>query len=164
MNSIAWIILAAIVLDLVLNLSADILNLKQVRSSLPAALKGWYDPEQYRKSQDYLKVNTRFGWLITGIDLVILLVFWFTGGFAWLDQWVRGLNWPSVFTGLWPSVFNGLFYIGLLAAAKMVIGLPFGIYKIFVIEERFGFNKTTWPTFIKDKIKGLCNVPPAKLS
>lgn len=155
MNIITWIILAAIFLDLVLNLSADILNLKQVRSNLPAAFQGWYDPEQYRNSQDYLKVNTRFGWLVAGIDLVILLVFWFAGGFAWLDQWVRGFQWPAVFNGQWVPVVNGLLYIGLLAAAKTVLGLPFSIYTTFVIEEHFGFNKTTWPTFVLDRIKGL---------
>jgi STE24 endopeptidase len=147
MNAIAWIILTAIVFDLILNLSADALNLQQVRSDLPEAFQGWYDPEQYRKSQRYLQVNTRFGWLVAGLDLLILLVFWFAGGFAWLDQWVRGFQWPSV--------LNGLIYIGLLAAAKMVLGLPLSIYATFVIEENFGFNKTTWPTFVKDKIKAL---------
>lgn len=147
MNAVAWIILAAIVLDLVLNLLADTLNLKQVRGDLPEAFKGWYDPEQYRKSQRYLQVNTRFGWLVAGLDLLILLVFWFAGGFAWLDQWVRGFQWPPV--------VNGLLYIGLLAAAKTVLGLPLSIYATFVIEENFGFNKTTWSTFVKDKIKAV---------
>jgi len=147
MNAIAWIILSAVILDAVLNLSADILNLKQLRDELPSPFQGWYDPERYRQSQHYLKVNTRFGWLTSGFDLVIFLIFWFSGGFAWLDHWVRAFQWHPVVTGL--------VYIGLLGAAKVTLGLPFTIYATFVIEERFGFNKTTWTTFLMDKFKGL---------
>ena len=55
----------------------------------------------------------------------------------------------------WPPVVSGLVFIGLLAAAKTVLSLPFSIYATFVIEARFGFNKTTWSTFVMDKIKAL---------
>lgn len=147
MHPIAIIILFFMLLDLVIGFAADMLNLRRVDTRLPDTFKGWYPADQYEKSQNYLRVNTRFGWIVTSFDFVVLLIFWFGGGFAWLDRWVRGM-------GL-SDLINGLIYIGVLLAIKSLLGAPFGIYATFVIEERFGFNKTTWKTYLKDRIKGL---------
>lgn len=147
MHPIAIIILFFMLLDLVIGFAADMLNLRSVDIRLPDTFKGWYPADQYEKSQNYLRVNTRFGWIVTSFDFVVLLIFWFGGGFAWLDRWVRGM-------GL-SDLINGLIYIGVLLAIKSLLGAPFGIYATFVIEERFGFNKTTWKTYLKDRIKGL---------
>ena len=146
MNTIAFIILLAIAVDLFLNGIADYLNLKMLRNDVPAPFEGLYDPVRYRKSQQYLKVNTRYGW-ITGIfNIAVILVFWFGKGFPLLDGWVRLLDFGPVVTGL--------IYMGILVLIKGIISLPFSIYATFVIEERFGFNQTTWPTFVLDLIKG----------
>jgi STE24 endopeptidase len=147
MNLFAIIVLAAMLIDFTLNLTADLLNLKRLDPSLPAAFKGWYSPDAYQRSQEYLKVNTRFGWLVSTVDLVIVLVFWFGGGFALLDQWVRGLQWHPM--------LSGCVFMGVLLVFKSLVGLPFGIYATFGIEARFGFNQTTWQTYIKDKVKAL---------
>jgi STE24 endopeptidase len=77
----------------------------------------------------------------------VLLGFWFSGGFNWLDEIVRAWGFGELVTGL--------LYIAVLMVAKSVISLPFSIYSTFVIEERFGFNKTTPKTFVSDLIKGL---------
>lgn len=90
MHPIAMIILFFMVLDLVINLAADVLNLKGLNAGLPRALEGLYATDQYKKSQNYLRVNTRFGWVASAFDLIVLLIFWFGGGFSWLDSWVRG--------------------------------------------------------------------------
>jgi STE24 endopeptidase len=145
MNMLAVIILGAIVVDAALNFTADLLNLKAVSKKLPEALEGWYSPEAYRKSQEYLMAHTRFGWIVSGVDLLIVLIFWFGGGFAWLDQQVRHLGWPMIGTGL--------VYIGVLLSAKALFSAPFSAYSTFVIEQRFGFNQTTWGTYIKDRVK-----------
>jgi STE24 endopeptidase len=147
MNSIAVIILVAIGIDFALNAWADYLNLKMLRPELPASFKGVYAPDQYRKSQEYLRVNTRFGWITGTFNAVLLLVFWFAGGFPFLDQWVRSWN-------LGP-ILNGLIFIGILGLLKGITSLPFSLYATFVIEERFGFNQTTWSTYILDLLKGL---------
>ena len=78
---------------------------------------------------------------------MILLVFWFAKGFALLDAWVRALE-------LGP-IYSGLIYIGLLLLFKGLLSLPFSIYSTFVIEARFGFNKTTPATYVLDLLKGL---------
>ncbi|MDZ7581573.1 MAG: M48 family metallopeptidase [Deltaproteobacteria bacterium] len=147
MNTIAVIILFALVFDLVVNAAADYLNLKALRPDLPREFQGLYDAPRYRRAQDYLKVNTRFGWLVSFVNLLVLLVFWFGGGFALLDEWVRSWHLGPV-----PS---GLAYIGILSLLAGSVSLPFSVYATFVIEARFGFNQTTWATFFKDRLKGL---------
>jgi STE24 endopeptidase len=69
MNLIAIFILAAIGIDFVLNVWADRLNLKWLRPELPESFKVVYAPDQYRKSQEYLRVNTRFGWITGTFDV-----------------------------------------------------------------------------------------------
>jgi len=147
MNFIAIIILAVIFAEFILNFISDLLNLKMLRSDLPDAFRGWYDADRYHKSQEYLRVNTRFGWVVSAFDLIVFLIFWFLNGFPLVDRWVQAYHQGPVITGM--------IFIGALALLKVVLSLPFSIYSTFVIEERFGFNKTTWPTFIKDLIKGL---------
>jgi STE24 endopeptidase len=147
MNSIALIILIALLADHTINLIADHLNLKRIREEIPEPFQDIYKPLQYQKSQQYLRVNTRFGWIVASVDLGVILIFWFAKGFAVLDQWVRSL-------GMNPVV-NGLIFMGVLLLVKAIFSLPFGIYATFVIEERFGFNKTTWNTFLMDKVKAL---------
>jgi len=147
MNFVAIIILCTIGVDFILNLTADRLNLKHLRSELPRAFEGVYDPERYRKSQQYLRVNTQFGWITSTFNLCLLLVFWFAGGFPLLDKWVRTFE-------LGP-ILSGLVYMGVLMLLKAALSLPFSVYATFVIEARFGFNKTTLQTFVMDLLKGL---------
>ncbi|MGD8944503.1 MAG: M48 family peptidase, partial [Desulfobacterales bacterium] len=92
MNAIAFIILGTLLADFVLNLLADKLNLKNLRSELPKSFEDIYDAERYRQSQQYLRVHTRFGWSVSGFNLIVLLVFWFAKGFALLDNWVRAFE------------------------------------------------------------------------
>ncbi len=147
MNIIALIILLAILFDFVLNGLSDYWNLTRLQEDLPEAFEGVYDPERYRKSQEYLKVNTRFGWMIAAFDLIVILVFWFGRGFPLLDEWVRSFGYGSILCGL--------MYIALLVVFKALLSLPFSIYHTFVIEERFGFNQTTLSTYLLDLLKGL---------
>lgn len=145
MNVIAVIILAAVLADFFLNLAADVLNLSMLGEKPPAEFEGWYDAGRYAKSQQYLKVNTRFGWVGSSLGLAFFLAFWFMGGFALLDAWVRPLSRSPVLAGL--------IYIGILVLLKSGLSLPLSVYSTFVIEERFGFNRTTWRLFLADLVK-----------
>lgn len=147
MNIYAIIILATIAIDFILDLTSNYLNLKSLSKELPGEFEGVYDEDTYAKSQEYTKVRTKFGFLTGGFDLAVVLGFWFSGGFNWLDAIVRAWGFGELVTGL--------FYIGILILAKTIISLPFSIYSTFVIEERFGFNKTTPKTFVLDLVKGL---------
>ena len=146
MNAYAWIILFFLLAGFILETSADILNLKNLRDQLPEEFAGVWDSEKYEKSQQYLAANTRLGFVSSSFFLVVLLVFWFAGGFNYVDQAARSL-------GFGPTL-SGLAFFAILAVANGVLSIGFSVYSTFVIEEKFGFNKTTVKTFIVDRIKG----------
>ncbi len=145
MNYIAVIILVAVLAEFVLHITADVLNLKMLTTDLPATFSGWYDRERYQKSQEYLKVNTRFEWSVSVVNLMVFMGLWFGKGFLVIDAWVRSFSHSPIVAGL--------LYIGILMVIKTVISLPFSIYSTFFIEERFGFNKTTKAVFVSDMLK-----------
>ena len=145
MNIFGTIILFSLLAEYILNLVANLLNVKTLRDQLPKEFEGVYDSEAYEKSQAYTKVRTSFGVLASTITLLVTLASWFTGGFNYLDRAVRGLQLPEIWTGV--------IYIGILVLIRAILALPFNIYSTFVLEERFGFNKTTPVTFIADLIK-----------
>ncbi|MCP3952111.1 MAG: M48 family metallopeptidase [Desulfobacterales bacterium] len=147
MNIIGTIILVTLAADFVLNVIAEVLNLRCQSNELPEGFRGVYSPERYRQSQVYLKTRTRFGWVTATFDLALLLLFWFGGGFELLDNLVRQWGYSPVITGT--------LYIGILLAARALLGQPFAIYSTFVIEARFGFNTATTTTFMADRMKGL---------
>ncbi len=144
-NIVALVILAALLIDTAVHTAADIFNIRDAGTHLPKEFEGYYDADRYRMSIRYAVANTRFKWVATGFNLVLFLVFWFLGGFAMLDQWVREIAQSEV--------LRGIVFIGVLGFAKAVIALPFSVYGTFVIEERFGFNKTTPRVFAADIIK-----------
>jgi STE24 endopeptidase len=145
MNLYAAIILFTILFGEVLDLVADLLNLKARRSDLPEEFTDVYDAETYRKSQEYVRVTTRFGFVTSAFGLLLTLIFWFAGGFNYLDRMVR--DWGQ------HLIVTGVLYIGILVFIRTLLMLPFSVYETFVIEERFGFNKTTPLTFITDLLK-----------
>ena len=147
MNLYAVIIISALLGGYLLELASDMLNIRNLKPHLPTEFKGIYDADSYLKSQQYTRVNTVFGIVGNSFDLALLAVFWFAGGFNYTDLMVRSLGYNVVWTGL--------LFIGLLMFFKALVSLPFSIYSTFVIEERFGFNKTTVATFISDLLKGI---------
>ena len=147
MNIYAVIILVALLVDFILKLSGNLLNLKALTLDVPPDLAGIYKPEEYRKSQQYIRATTNFSLVESSFTLAILLAFWFSHGFNWFDTIVTGWHFVPVVTGL--------FYIGILIFLYSLLKLPFSVYSTFVIEERFGFNKTTVRTFVMDLVKGV---------
>lgn len=147
MNTFAIIILVALALEFSLELAGNLLNLKALKLELPPVLQGIYKPEDYLKSQKYIRATIRFGLVGSSFTLFLLLAFWFSGGFNWFDQVVRAWNFNPL--------ISGLLYIGILLFAYSLLKLPFSIYGTFVIEERFGFNRATPRTFFLDHVKGL---------
>ena len=147
MNIYAFIIILALAGGYILELISDMLNIRSLKPEVPGDFKDIYDAHSYLKSQQYTRVNTRFGLVSNSFDLAVLMVFWFAGGFNYIDLMVRSLGYGAVGTGL--------LFIGLLMLFKTLLSLPFSLYSTFVIEERFGFNKTTAATFMADLAKGV---------
>ncbi|MFW6413834.1 MAG: M48 family metallopeptidase [Verrucomicrobiota bacterium] len=149
-NIFSIIILAAIIGNYIINFVSDRLNLRALNAELPSEFSDVFDRQRYQKSQEYLKANTRLDTIQSTVGTVFLLVFWFAGGFYYLDRAVRGYLSPQFADNM---IVVGLCYIGLLLIIKFIVSLPFRIYSTFNIEEHFGFNKTTPKTFITDIIK-----------
>jgi STE24 endopeptidase len=147
MNAYAAVVLAALLLEFGLDLAADVLNLRALSPELPAEFRDVYDAARYRRAQEYARTRTRFGFIPATFDLVVVLIFWFAGGFATLDAALGRL-------GLGP-IATGVLFLGALAVGRAVLNLPFSWWSTFVIEERFGFNTTKPRTFWTDRVKGL---------
>jgi len=112
-----YIIVGIVIFNYVLGRILEYLNSTRYDEKIPDEINDVYDQDQYRKSQDYKKVNYKFSILTSTFSLLLILAMFFLEGFAYL------------------------------------INIPFDVYDTFVIEEKFGFNKTTPRTFVLDKIK-----------
>jgi len=146
-NIYGIIIVTALVTKFIIELISEWLNLRCLQTELPDELKGFYDAEQYRRSQQYTRSHSKLATVESFFDLTVLLVFWFAGGFNRLDEWARSFACNSIVTGI--------IYVAVIGSAAAVLSLPFSLYSTFVIEERFGFNRTTLSTFISDRLKSL---------
>lgn len=145
-NIVFYIIIVIIVFDYLLERWLEHLNAKNRTSSLPEELKGVYDEEKYRKSIEYDMVSSNFGFITSTLNFVLILAMLLFGGFSIVDS-IAG-NYTT------DPIFKALIFFAILGIASDIIHIPFSIYDTFVIEERFGFNKTTVKIFILDKIKG----------
>ncbi len=147
MNLFLAIIIASLIGVYLLNLIARRLNTEALSPELPPEFADVTDAAQYARSQEYARANMRFQNIADTISLILLLAFIALNGFNGLDILVRS-------AGLGP-IATGLLYCGALVLLSSIVGLPSDIYHIFILEKRFGFNKTTVGTFVADKIKGL---------
>ena len=141
-----WIIIGIIVVDFIFEKYLDYLNTKTMSEVLPDELKGIYDEEKYRKQQAYQRENQRFGLLTSSFSFALTLAMFLFYGFAYVDNLAWG------FTA--NAIVAALFFFGLIMFASDLLSMPFSVYDTFVIEEKYGFNKTTPKTFVLDTIKG----------
>ena len=140
------IIIGALILEYLLSTVSSVLNMNSVSEDVPNGFQDHYDEEKYAKSQAYLKDNTRFGLLSSTFSLALMLIVIHTGLFGILDHIVRAQTVHPILAGL---LFFGIIFI-----VNDMINLPISLYGTFVIEEKYGFNKTTAKTFMLDKLKG----------
>ncbi|MGQ8338769.1 M48 family metallopeptidase [Sunxiuqinia sp. A32] len=141
-----WIIIGILIFDFVLERFLDYLNTTRWSDQLPDEVKGIYDEEKYRKQQAYSKTNHRFGMLTSSFSFVLILLMFFLGGFAMVNNWALSVSDSPI--------WSALIFFGILLLTSDILTTPFSIYSTFVIEEKFGFNKTKAKTFILDKVKG----------
>jgi STE24 endopeptidase len=124
----------------------DYINLKAQRKDIPAEVEGFYNKEKYQKSLDYQKDQTRFSFITAVFSFLLSLGMLAFGGFGWLDGLLRQ------FFG--SEIILALAFFGTIMIVSDILTIPFQWYSTFVIEEKYGFNKTTVKTFITDKLKG----------
>lgn len=121
-----------------------LLNHRQRFKPVPPVLNGVYSPERYNKYIEYKKVSYRFGLLISWLSFAATLLM-LNGGFVLVDSLAHA--WTD------STVIQALIFFGTIGLAADLLSTPFDVYDTFVIEQRFGFNKTTWQVYVTDKLK-----------
>lgn len=149
MNSeiLFYIIITIISINFLKDKILDALNAKHFNDDIPSELSDVFDEDAYKKSQDYKAANYKFGIWSSLFSLLLTLGFLFFDGFEYVDTIARIYSENPIIIAL--------LFFGIIMMASDIISTPFSYYKTFVIEERFGFNKSTKKLFIIDKIKGL---------
>ena len=142
-NILITILLIKFVLDTVLKH----LNAKHFNDETPNEVSDVYEINEYQKSQQYKKTNYKYNIITSLFSLITTLGFFFFNGFSIVDNIAREFSNNIIIITL---IFFGIIMIG-----SEIISIPFSLYKTFVIEEKFGFNKTSKKTFFLDQLKGL---------
>lgn len=124
----------------------DYLNLRYLQEELPGELENIYDGAAYRKSIAYQRVTSRFGFLTSLLSFIVSFGMLAFGGFGWIDATLNGY--------IKTETLRSLVFFGGLVVAGDLLTTPFQWYNTFVLEEKFGFNKTTPKTFFLDKLRG----------
>ena len=145
-QTLLYIIVAISALSYFFDQLLDYINLKHQRNDIPDEIAAFYDRIKYLKSLDYHKELTRFSFLTSALGFVASFLMLWLGGFGWLDGLLRPY--------FGNEILLALAFFGILMLASDILTIPFQLYSIFVIEEKYGFNKTTIKTFITDKLKG----------
>jgi len=145
MNSWLLFILAVILLSFLLETAVAILNLRALSPDIPSEFTGIYDQQRYEKSQRYTQENTRFSLLQNSFTTGVTVIFLLIGGFNGVDLFARSFNLAPIPTGL--------IFTGVLLVLMLLLGLPFTLYSTFVLEEKYGFNRTSAKTFFLDLLK-----------
>lgn len=145
MNIYLIVILGILLGEYVLSFIVETVNIRHAAPELPKEFQGYYDVQKYRQSQHYLVDTARFKLGKYTFFTFLIVVFILTGGFNFIDQFVRSFNLGFIFKGL---LFAGILMLGL-----EILAIPFSFYHTFVIEEKYGFNKTTKKTFVLDILK-----------
>lgn len=141
-----YIIIGLLLINFMFDAWLDYLNTRHYNDEIPTELNDVYDNEDYIKSQAYKKTNNLFSTIISLFSLALTLSFFFFKGFAYVDDFARHFTNNDILVSM---IFFGIIMIG-----SDIITTPFSYYKTFVIEEKFGFNKSTKKIFWLDKLKG----------
>jgi STE24 endopeptidase len=146
-QTLFYIIIGILILNFIVDKILDSLNAKHFNDKLPEELKDVFNEDEYQKSQQYKKENYKFSLLTSTISLIATLLFFFFDGFAFVDDIARSYSNNSIVITL--------IFFGIILLVSDILSIPFSYYHTFVIEEKYGFNKTTRKTYFLDKIKGI---------
>jgi STE24 endopeptidase len=148
MQTYEWL-LAGIVAFILINFLVDsvleYLNEKSKNVPMSPVAAEIFNADEYAKSLEYGTANYKVERLTSTLNTVVILSAIILGWFAWLDQAIRDRISNELLVTV---VFSGVLILGV-----MIANLPVSYYSTFVIEEKFGFNKTTKKLFVADSIK-----------
>ena len=143
-----WInlIIGLVIFNYLFSTVLDYINGKNWKTEIPPVMKDFYDEDKYLKAKNYSKEKGKVSLISSTLSTLITLLFLIFEGYGWLDNFI------SLYYDI-PFLKSGIFFLVLFILSDF-ISIPFSCYNTFVIEEKYGFNKTTVKTFVLDKIKG----------
>lgn len=144
--TILYIIIGITAVSYIFDQALEYINLKSQREEIPEEIASFYDRDKYSKSLQYHRELTRFSFITSAFSFLLSIVMLLTGGFGWLDGILRNI--------VQNEIVLALAFFGVIMIVSDIITLPFQWHRTFVIEEKYGFNKTTMKLFIIDKLKG----------
>ena len=140
------VIIAILTINFIINKLLDYFNAQHFDDEIPLELSDVYEDKEYYKSQDYKKENYKFSMYLSIFSFILTIAFFYFKGFAYVDQIARSISDSGITITL---IFFGIIMLG-----SDILTTPLSYYKTFVIEEKYGFNKSTKKLFFIDKIKG----------
>lgn len=145
-TTVFYILISILVLSFIVDSILGALNAKHFNDPIPAELSDVYEENEYKKSQDYKKTNEQFSKKTAIFSVALTLSFFFLDGFKYVDDVARNYTENPILVAL--------LFFAIIMFGSDILTTPFSYYKTFVIEEKFGFNKTTKKLFWIDKLKG----------
>ena len=145
-NTFFYVLIGIIIVKYLFDTYIDHLNATHFNNPIPEELEGIYNNEEYLKSQSYKKENHKFSIIVSGFSVLTTVLFFIFDGFAFVDEISRNIS-NNI-------IIITLIFFGIILFASDLISLPFSYYQTFIIEEKYGFNKSSKKTFLLDKIKG----------
>jgi STE24 endopeptidase len=145
-NILYYIIVSIAAFSYLFEQLLDYINLRAQRTDIPQDIASFYDRTRYLKSLDYHRELTKFSFVTAGFSFLLTMAMLIGGGFGWLDGMLKAY--------VENEILLAMCFFGVLMLAADILTLPFQLYSTFVIEEKYGFNKTTLMTFFIDKLKG----------
>ena len=141
-----YLIIGLVIFNYLFSTVLDFINGKNWRTEIPPVMKDFYPEDKYLKAKNYSKEKGKVSLISSTLSTLITLLFLVFDGYGWLDNFI------SLYYDI-PFLKSGIFFLVLFILSDF-ISIPFSCYNTFVIEEKYGFNKTTVKTFVLDKIKG----------
>lgn len=143
---IKYLILGILSLGFFADKVLDYLNIKRPVPRVPKTLEEYVNPEKLEKAKEYQWINYRFGLVTGAVAFFLTFLLIFSGAFGVLDLWLSQY--------IENPILLSIFFFGIVFIGSDILSIPFDYYQTFVIEEKYGFNKTTRKTYFLDKIKG----------
>lgn len=150
MNAFSYVFLSVLILGIALQrllARRHIAHIRQHRDAVPEYFREQIPLDAHRKAADYTIAKVRLGQIDLMVGATLLLIWTLGGALQWLDNLWSGLHLSTLWTG-----------VGFILSATLIsslLDIPLSLYRTFALEERFGFNKMTWKTYISDLLKNL---------
>ena len=149
-----FIIISLVIFNYLFSNLLDYMNHRNWKDEIPNELKDFYDKEKYKKAKNYALSKNKISLFSSSLSFLLVILLIVFNGYGTIDQFVS-----SILSKFFEShqiisnfIQSGVFFL-ILFILNSIISIPFSYYNTFVIEEKFGFNKTTKLTFFIDIIK-----------